>query len=136
MFGSACVTGAAKKAASRFIGHSMSVDYLAGLFVGENEIAVEDGLAGSKADGVSLGAAAALEVPYSDGQHQRLVEGLRAGWADFTEISWLQAFSDLFGDVAHVIRFHLGSFDRHEFQFQCLELAEGFHRGDAKLQLR
>ena len=80
MFGGAFVTGAAKKAASRFIAHSMSVEYLAGLFVGENEIAVEDGLAGSIADGISLGAAAALEVPHADGQQQRLVGGLRAGW--------------------------------------------------------
>jgi hypothetical protein len=45
-FGSAFVTSAAKKAASRFTGHSMSVKYLAGLFVGENEVAVEDGLGG------------------------------------------------------------------------------------------
>ena len=136
MFGSAFVTGAAKKAANRFIAHSMSVEYLAGLFVGENEIVVEDGLAGSIADGVSLGAAAALEVPHADGQQQRLVGGLRAGWADFSEISWLQAFSDLLGDTTHVIRLHLGSLDRNEFQFQRLELAEGFHRDGAKFQSR
>src|SRR5262245_65900970 len=71
MFGSAFVTGAAKKAANRFIAHAMSIEYLAGLFVGENEIVVEDGLAGSIADVVSSGAASALGAPRADGEEQR-----------------------------------------------------------------